>query len=110
MFEVGEAQNIFAKDRDFQKALYEIFRNAKDLDEGRLLHKIRYHFNDLNIRQDFKGYKRVLGKIYNVRLTGDKRHIVTEDAEDAPQNQEQPKLELEQIKKPPITEGFSFST
>jgi len=93
VFEVGEAQNIFAKDRDFQKALYEIFRNAKDLDEGGLLHKIRYHFNDLNIRQDFKGYKRVLGKIYNVKLAGDKRHVVTEG--DDGTSQEQPKLELE---------------
>jgi hypothetical protein len=79
VFDIGGRANVFAKDRSFQKALHEIFKTTKNLDEERLLYKMRYFFNDLNVKSDYKNYKKMIGEFYNKRLPGDKHHVVTED-------------------------------
>jgi len=81
---IGDKDNIFAKDRSFQKALFEIYKRTKKLDEERLLYKIRYGFGRLNVKTDFKTYKKILGELYNSRLSSDKNHIVTQEAELSP--------------------------
>ena len=78
---IGEKDNIFAKDRSFQKALFEVYKNRKTLDEERLLVKIRTHFGRINIRTDFKTYKKILGDIYNTKLRGDVQHLIVQEKE-----------------------------
>lgn len=81
---IGEKENIFASDRGFQKALFEVVKRAKKLDVERLLYKIKWGFNRLNIKTDFQSYKKVLGSLYNTRLSGDKHHIITESEQLVP--------------------------
>jgi len=77
---IGEKDNIFARDRNFQKALYEIVTGTKSVDEERLLQKIRFGFGRLNVKTDDKTYKKVLGSLYNSRLRPEKQHIIYEMA------------------------------
>lgn len=76
VFEIGGIQNIFAKDRNFQKALYDVYSKAKNLEEDRLLYKIQYGFKRLNIKADYKTYKQIMGTLYNSRLRSDLPHVV----------------------------------
>lgn len=69
---LGGAQNVFAKNRDFQKVLYELYTRTPNLDEERLLAKISYGFGKLNIKTDEKTYRKVLTQLYNTRLSGDR--------------------------------------
>jgi hypothetical protein len=78
---IGDNANIFAKDRNFQKALYDIYKNAKKFNEDRLLVKLRTHFGRVNIKTDYKTYKKILGELYNSRLSGDKHHVITQEKE-----------------------------
>ena len=81
VFDIGGKANVFAKDRSFQKALHEVFKNTKNLDEERLLYKMRYFFNDLNIKADYKTYKKLIGEFYNKRLPSDKHHVIVDEGE-----------------------------
>lgn len=49
---------------------------------------MRYFFNDLNIKSDYKNYKKLIGEFYNKRLPGDKHHIVTEAMDEKPDDQQ----------------------
>ena len=63
--------NIFAKDREFQHALFDLYMKTPKLDEDRLLAKISVNFGRLNIKTDYKSYKGILAKIYNTKLPSD---------------------------------------
>lgn len=78
---IGGKDNIFAKDRNFQKALHELWKTTKKIDNDRLLTKMKIYFNDLNIRTDFKTYKKIVGDIYNKRLAGDRQHMVIDESD-----------------------------
>lgn len=65
---VGGTDNIFAKDRNFQKALFDIYKGVKDLDDDRLLKKIRTGFERLNIKTDIATYRRILYDLYFARM------------------------------------------
>ena len=78
---IGEKDNLFAKDRSFQKALFEIYKSRKNLDQDRLLVKLRTHFGRINIKTDYKTYRKVLGEIYNARLRSDLNHVITKEPE-----------------------------
>ncbi len=79
---IGEQDNIFAKDRNFQKALYDQFIHTKPtLDEERLLVKIRTGFGRLNVRTDYKTYRHILSRLYNSRLKGDLQHMTEAEVE-----------------------------
>lgn len=82
VYVIGDKDNIFAKDRNFQKALYDLFINTKKLDVDRLLVKLQTHFMRINIKYDYKTYKKVLAEIYNTRLSSDKHHMISEDESD----------------------------
>lgn len=87
VFLIGGRSNIFANDRNFQKALYDIFTKTNKLDEERLLYKIQYGFGQLNVRQGHKGYRTALTRLYNSRLAGKIPHMMVESSEEA--NKEQ---------------------
>lgn len=78
---IGGKENIFAKNRNFQKALFEMFVNTKKLDVDRLLVKLRNKIGDINVNYDYKKYKEVLARIYNTRLSPDNPHMVIENEE-----------------------------
>lgn len=99
---IGGKDNIFARDRSFHKALWDIFTKTKNLDEDRLIYKIQYGFMDLNIKTDFKKYKEILGRLYNLRLVGDRHHIVTADAE------VEAKEDVQAQSQQPISDGILF--
>lgn len=63
--------NIFAKDREFQHALFDLYMKTDRLDEDRLLAKISVNFGRLNIKTDYKNYKSILAKVYNSKLPED---------------------------------------
>lgn len=83
VYVIGDRDNMFAKDRNFQKALYDMFSKTPKLDIERLLVKLKTFFNQINIKTDYKGYKKVVAEIYNRRLMGDKHHMVVESKEEA---------------------------
>lgn len=65
--DIGAEDNIFAKNRNFQRALHEIFKATPNLDEERLLKKIRMNFPRLNVRTETDEYRKILLDIYNTR-------------------------------------------
>lgn len=82
VYVIGGKDNIFAKDRNFQKALYDLFVNTKKLDVDRLLLKFKVYFGEINIKYDYKTYKKKLADLYNKRLPGNKPHMISEDESD----------------------------
>ena len=68
VYEVGAEDNIFARDRNFQKALYDVYRSVTDIDEARLLKKIRLGFARLNVRADIGEYRKILIELYSSRM------------------------------------------
>lgn len=82
VYVIGGRENIFAKNRNFQKALYNMFVNTKKLNIDRLLVKLRTHIGDINVNYDYKKYKEVLARLYNTRLSSDEHHVVVENEEE----------------------------
>lgn len=80
VYAIGDKDNLFARDRNFQKALYDLYKDTEDFDDDRMLSKIRYGYGMLNMRADYKTYKRILSRLYNSKLDLQKSHIV-EDQE-----------------------------
>ena len=78
-YAIGDKDNLFAGDRNFQKALWDIYTGTKKIDEDRLLYKMRYGFSRINIKTDHKNYKRIVGLLYNSRLAGDKHAVVIQE-------------------------------
>jgi hypothetical protein len=77
---IGDKDNVFASDRGFQKALFDIFKTKK-FNEERMLVKLRTHFGRINIKTDYKTYKKILGELYNARLNPKLNHVVTKEPE-----------------------------
>ena len=78
-YAIGDKDNLFAGDRNFQKALWDIYTGTKKIDEERLLYKLRYGFSRINIKTDHKNYKRIVGLLYNSRLAGDKHAVIIQE-------------------------------
>jgi len=76
VYAIGDKDNLFARDRNFQKALYDLYKDTEDFDDERMLSKIRYGYGTLNIRTGYKEYKRILSRLYNSKLDLQKSHIV----------------------------------
>jgi hypothetical protein len=81
VYNIGEKDNIFAKDRNFQKALFEVIKRTEIIDEKRLLFKIQYGFGRLNIKTDYPSYKKIIGELYNTRLSAQYPHIAINELE-----------------------------
>lgn len=76
---IGDKDNIFAKNRNFQKALYEIY--SKDsFNETKLFNKIKLNFDRINIRTEYPEYKKILDSIYTVKHRESKNVEVLEEA------------------------------
>ena len=85
IFAVGAEDNVFAKNRNFQRALHDIFKSTPTLDEDRLIKKIKMNFGRLNIRTETEEYKRILLEVYNTRQKKEaKIHLVEEIPEEKP--------------------------
>lgn len=67
--------NIFAKNRDFQNALHQIYKNIDLFDEDRLMHRIRLGFVKLNIKTGLDGYKKILAELYDAKLPKKEPHV-----------------------------------
>ena len=83
IYAVGAEDNIFAKNRNFQRALHDIFKSTPSLDEDRLIKKIKMNFGRLNLRTESEEYKRILLDVYNTRQKKEaKIHLVEEVPEE----------------------------
>lgn len=71
VYNIAPDINVFAKDREFQHALFDLYMKTQNLDEDRLVVKISVNFGRLNIKTDYKNYKGILAKIYNAKLPED---------------------------------------
>lgn len=86
---IGEKDNVFAKDRNFQKALFDIYKLG-GLDESRMLRRIRRNFDRLNVKVEYNEYKKLLFEIYNLRLSPKKQIL-----EPVEETEKEEALELE---------------
>ena len=68
LYEIGASDNIFAKDRNFQKALHDVYKSVTNIDETRLLKKMRLGFARLNVRADIGEYRKTITELYSARL------------------------------------------
>lgn len=72
---IGDKDNIFAKNRNFQKALYEMF-STDPFSEVKLFNKLKLNFNRINIRTEYSEYKKILDGIYTVKHRETEKNVL----------------------------------
>lgn len=63
---IGGNENIFAKNRNFQKSLWEVYSKTENFSEALFLKKIQLNFNKLNVRIDSDAYYKILNKFNGI--------------------------------------------
>lgn len=81
VYEIGGSDNIFARDRNFQRALHDLWKSNSKLDGNRLLKKIRLGFPRLNVRTDSVEYRKIIAELYNSRIRKNSLEINVEEEE-----------------------------